>query len=211
MPLVIEKHVLGQLENNTYCLIDPQSAQAVIIDPSFGAETLVTKLKRRHMSLEAIWLTHAHFDHIAGVRGVQTATRLPLPVALHPLDLALWQDAGGARHFGFNFNPGDPPALELTHGQILKVGEHAVEVRHTRGHSPGHVIFYAESAGAAFVGDLVFRFGIGRTDLPGGNMSALLESIHNQVLSLPARTRLLPGHGEETTVAAEADGNPYLR
>jgi glyoxylase-like metal-dependent hydrolase (beta-lactamase superfamily II) len=100
--------------------------------------------------------------------------------------------------------------LRFQHNQKLAVGGAQVEVRHTPGHSPGHVIFYAASDQTVFCGDLIFQHSVGRTDLPGGSHAALLASIRTQVLTLPPETRLLPGHGAETTVGAEAAENPFL-
>ena len=107
-------------------------------------------------------------------------------------------------------DPGPKPTLFVDHGQVLHLGQFAFEVRHTPGHSPGHVIFYCANLGLAFCGDVIFRGGIGRTDLPGGNYEALMESIRGQVFSLPAETRLLSGHGLETSVGIERVYNPFF-
>ncbi|NPV55501.1 MAG: MBL fold metallo-hydrolase, partial [Anaerolineae bacterium] len=123
---------------------------------------------------------------------------------------ALWQHAGGAHHFGYNIELNLDPTMMLAHGEMIVLGESAIEVRHTPGHSPGHVIFYAAGEQVCFCGDVIFRRSIGRTDLPGGSHEQLLESIRSQVLSLPGETRLLSGHGPETTVANEVRDNPYL-
>jgi hydroxyacylglutathione hydrolase len=93
---------------------------------------------------------------------------------------------------------------------IVHLGEHAFEVRHTPGHSPGHVIFVTRSSGLVFCGDLIFQGGVGRTDLPGGDWGTLLRSIQQEILTLPDDTRLLSGHGAETTVGVERRFNPFL-
>ena len=102
------------------------------------------------------------------------------------------------------------PDSLLQPGQILRVGQYGFEVRHTPGHSPGHVIFYCASENLAFCGDTIFAASIGRTDLPGGDEETLIESIRRQILTLPEDTRLLCGHGEETRVGIERKTNPYL-
>jgi len=133
------------------------------------------------------------------------------PVALHPDDLPLWRFSGGAALFGLpHFDPGPEPTVSLAHGMHLSIGTHDIEVRHTPGHTPGHVVFYAPASNLVFCGDLIFYSGVGRTDLPGGSWETLLESIRTQVLTLPDPTRLLSGHGPETTVGRERRANPFL-
>jgi glyoxylase-like metal-dependent hydrolase (beta-lactamase superfamily II) len=132
-------------------------------------------------------------------------------VALHPDDQPLWRFSGGAPLFGFpQFDPGPEPTISLEHGMILRLGDHSFEVRHTPGHTAGHVIFVVRSARLVFCGDLIFQGGVGRTDLPGGEWSTLLHSIEQEILTLPDETQLLSGHGAETTVGAERRSNPFL-
>lgn len=210
MPLEIVIFELGPMQNNTYLLADSETGQAVVVDPSFDSLAVLEEVKRRGWELKAIWLTHAHFDHIAGVKAMAESSQPPLPVGLHPNDLHLFQQGGGSRNFGVQVEPGPKPSQYFDHEQVLYLGNQMIEVRHTPGHTPGHVIFYSPEAGAALVGDLVFYHGVGRTDLPGGNLEALLQSIHTQILTLPPQTRLLSGHGPETTVAEEMENNPFL-
>lgn len=205
----IVRLVLGPMENNTYLLSD--SGQAVVVDPSFDSETVLEVVGKRGWELTAIWLTHAHFDHIAGVQTIQQASgKDPLPVGLHTEDLPLWQQGGGARLFGMNIEPGPAPSIHFEHGQMLTLGSSQIEVRHAPGHTPGHVMFYSVDSAAMLVGDVIFYHGIGRTDLPGGSHDVLMRSIRDQVLTLPAQTRLLSGHGPETTVEEELAENPFL-
>jgi hydroxyacylglutathione hydrolase len=131
---------------------------------------------------------------------------------MHAADIPLWQAHGGAALFGFqHFDPGPQPDLELEHGMQLQLGRHCFEVRHTPGHSPGHVIFVAREAGIVFCGDLIFQGSVGRTDLPGGDWEALLDSIRTEVLVLPDDFLLYSGHGPVTTVGRERASNPFLR
>jgi hydroxyacylglutathione hydrolase len=136
--------------------------------------------------------------------------QLILAVALHPADHTLWRAQGGAPLFGYQIDPGPEPGVDLVHGQILRLGSVAFEVRHTPGHTPGLCCFYVATEGICFCGDLIFRGGVGRTDLPGGDWQSLLDSIQQQIFSLPDETRLLSGHGPETTVGEEKRNNPYL-
>jgi glyoxylase-like metal-dependent hydrolase (beta-lactamase superfamily II) len=157
-----------------------------------------------------LWYTHAHFDHIGGAAAIADSLN-PLPlVALHPADHVLWRSEGGAPFFGYKIDPGPEPTIDLQHGQILKLGNIEFEVRHTPGHTPGMSILYVATEGVCFCGDLIFRDSVGRTDLPGGDWETLLKSIHEQIFTLPDETRLLSGHGPETTVGEEKHSNPYL-
>jgi len=198
------------MENNTYLLADTRSKQAVVIDPSFDSHIVLKEIERRGWQLAAVWLTHAHFDHLAGLNTVVNAANPPAPVGIHRDDLALYGQGGGSQLFGLEIEPGPEPSIWFTHGQVLQLGDETLSVRHTPGHTPGHVIFYSETAGAALCGDLIFYRGVGRTDLPGGSHSALLQSIRSQIFTLPPDTRLLSGHGPETTVKEEMENNPFL-
>ena len=210
MKLEIVTLVLGPLENNTFLIGDPVSREAAVIDPSFDGDIIPEEIQQRNWRLTSIWLTHAHFDHIAGINALTRAFIYPIQIGLHAADLDLWKQGGGARFFGIEIEPGPEPTLFFTHGQKLFLGTTALDVRHTPGHTPGHVIFYASENEVVFCGDLIFNRGIGRTDLPGGEQIELLNSIRTQVLALPPQTRLLSGHGPETTVGEEAVENPFL-
>ncbi len=210
MPLEILTFVLGPLENNTYLLANSESGEAVVIDPSSGSQEVVEEARRRGYSIQAVWMTHAHFDHLTGLVEVVGAFDQPPPVALHPADLDLWNTGGGAWMFGVSVPRLPQPAIELQDGLLLQLGQSRVEVRDVPGHTPGHVLFYVPDACTAFVGDLIFYHGVGRTDLPGGSHEALLDSIRAQVFTLPPQTRLLPGHGPATTVTEEQASNLFL-
>ncbi|HET9913467.1 MAG TPA: MBL fold metallo-hydrolase, partial [Anaerolineales bacterium] len=131
-------------------------------------------------------------------------------VALHPNDHVLWRAGGGGALFGFDIDPGPEPTIDFYQGQILRLGSVKFEVRFTPGHTPGHCIFYVASSGVCFCGDLIFAGSVGRTDLPGANWRHLVESIKTQVFTLPDETRLLSGHGPETTVGEEKESNPFV-
>ncbi len=202
--------VLGPLENNTYLIVDSETNEAAIIDPSFESEIVLSEIKQQGWRLTQVWLTHAHFDHIAGVRTVAESVTPPLPVGLHPGDLILWKQSGGAPPFGIKIDRGPEPSILFTHGQRLQVGKSTFEVRHTPGHTRGHVVFVCHAAGFVLSGDLIFKGSVGRTDLPGGDSVKLINSIRSQILDLPPETRIFSGHGPETTVGEEIKTNPCL-
>jgi hydroxyacylglutathione hydrolase len=210
MTLTISSYILGPLENNTYLLTDSTASEAVIIDPALGSEAILEDIHRKHLKVTGIWVTHAHFDHISGINQLAKALYPLEAIGLHPDDLQLWREGGGARFFGINLRPEVEPSLFFFHGQQLNMGKHFIEVRHTPGHSRGHVVFYVKDLATVMCGDLVFRRSIGRSDLPGGDQKILLKSIREQILTLPPKTRLLSGHGPETSVGEEKTHNPYL-
>ena len=202
---------LGMALTNTYIIGDPGQDYAVVIDPAWQGDRIARAAQDRNWRIGSIWLTHAHFDHFGGAAGVADAYDVPVPVALHEQDQALWRALGGAAFFGFEaFDPGPEPTIELTHGMVLTLGDIEFEVRHTPGHSLGHVILVARDLEAVFCGDLIFQGSVGRTDLPGGSWEILLKSIQDEILTLPDETQLFPGHGPPTTVGHERQHNPFL-
>lgn len=221
VPLTFEEMQLGNLEvvvfelglamTNTYLLGDPDTKRAVVIDPAWDGEQIARAAMDRDWQISAIWLTHGHFDHFGGVSGVVNSTDTHVPVALHPQDRPLWLNHGGASFFGIqDFDPGPEPSIDLENGMELVLGDYRFEVRHTPGHSPGHVIFVSAELGAVFCGDLIFSGSVGRADLPGGDWNTLVKSIVEEILMLPDETRLLAGHGPPTTVGQERQTNPFI-
>ena len=211
--LEIHSLTLGPLSNNVYLLGDHETGRAVVIDPSFESLAVLEQAGRQGWELTAIWLTHAHFDHIAGAAEMAQAIE-PAPwIGLHPADAQLYRRAGGAGQFGLTIAQPPDPSVWFEHGMALNLAEGspaAAKVLHAPGHSPGHVMFYCSSLGVLFCGDVIFRMGIGRTDLTGGDPAALQNTIYEQVFTLPDETRLLPGHGPESTVGFEKEHNPFM-
>lgn len=208
--LEIVNFTLGSVMTNAYLVADPQSGEAIVIDPADDGKLIVAEAERRGWRIGSIWLTHAHFDHLAGAGQVADNVNPPPPVALHPQDYPLWRMDGGAAFFGMHIDPGPEPTIDLQHMQTLHLGSNEFQVRHAPGHTRGHVIFYCAGENVVFCGDVIFQGSIGRTDLPGGDYETLINSIREQILTLPDGTRLLSGHGPETTVAQERRWNPFL-
>lgn len=211
MSLEIVAFTLGPVQTNAYLIADPQTKEAAVIDPSWDGHLILTEAQKRGWRIGHLWYTHAHFDHIGGAAAIADALN-PLPlVALHPADHVLWRAGGGGRMFGLPIDPGPEPSIDFVHGQTLRLGSNIFEVRYTPGHTPGHVVFYCAAENVCFCGDLIFAHSVGRTDLPGGSWDTLVQSIREQIYSLPERTRLLSGHGPETTVGEEKVSNPFVQ
>jgi hydroxyacylglutathione hydrolase len=197
----------GAFAENCYLVADPAAGDAVIVDPGEEAELFRARLAHEGWTLRAIWLTHAHVDHLAGVAALQDGS---VPIYLHPADRHLYdQYPAQAAVFGLDATPPPPPDRELVDGERVSVGAYAFDVVHTPGHSPGGVSLVGY--GMAFVGDALFAGSIGRTDLPGGDLPALLASIHERLFALPDDTVVYAGHGPATTIGAEKKDNPFVR
>lgn len=199
---------VGSLQANAYLLCSGTSA--VVVDPGAEGAAIVAELDRRGCErLEAVWLTHAHFDHVGGLAELQRLR--PAPVYMHPADAPL---LAGAKVFAANLGLAIPePPQDFTpieHGGVLTVGEHTATVLHVPGHAPGHVAFSFADLGRVVSGDVLFRGSVGRTDLPFADHATLLASIARELIPLGDETQVLPGHGPNTTIGAERATNPFL-
>lgn len=209
--LEIITFTLGPAQTNAYLVADSETKDAAVIDPSWDGHVILAEAQRRGWRIAHLWYTHAHFDHIGGAAEIADALN-PLPlVALHPNDHVLWRAGGGAPLFGFRIDPGPEPTIDFVHGQILRLGAVQFEVRFTPGHTLGHCVLYCAQEKVCFCGDLIFSGSVGRTDLPGGDWATLEKSIREQIYTLPNDTRLLSGHGPETTVGEEKQFNPFVQ
>lgn len=204
----IQTFTVGPLQENCYLLADDDVNQAVLIDPGDEAERLLRALSG--FELTAVWLTHAHFDHIGALAAVHR--RFHVPVYLHPGDHEFFEHAAErAAFFGLVLEQPRVRTEPLKPGQKLTLGRHTATCLFTPGHAPGHMAFYLPKKGVVFAGDALFRGSVGRTDLPGANPEQLLTSIRRELLTLPPETRVLSGHGPETTVGEEQRTNPFLQ
>jgi glyoxylase-like metal-dependent hydrolase (beta-lactamase superfamily II) len=208
--LEVLEFVGGPFEQRSLLLVDVASGDAVAVDPGAATPALLGVVRERHLSLCAVWLTHAHLDHVEGIPILLAAH--PVSVRMHPGDLPLYARVEDqARQFGLALAGTLPePQLNLVPGAPCSVGSVVFEIREAPGHAPGHVILVAHDEALAIVGDVIFQRSIGRTDLPGGDFQTLLASIRTAVLTLPDDFVLLPGHGPATTVGEERRGNPFL-
>ena len=211
MAVTINTLTLGPLSNNVYFITDTQTRETILVDPTYQSTLALDYAAKNGWIISRIWITHAHFDHIAGVDQLTGLLGRNIEIGLHPDDLELWHNGGGARELGFFFEVKSEPNFFFRDKEKIKFNDCEIEVRKTPGHTRGHVIFCLPSVKCAICGDLIFQGSVGRTDLPGGDHTTLLNSIQAEILTLPPETRLLSGHGPETTVAREMAHNPFLK
>ena len=198
----------GAFAENCYLVADPATREAVIVDPGEESDLFLARLRSEGWTLRAIWLTHAHLDHVAGVSAMREATGAP--VWLHAADRRLYDRAPDqARAFGLALDTLAPPDREFREGEPAVVGGLAFAVLHTPGHSPGSVSLAGH--GVVLVGDVLFAGSVGRTDLPGGDTATLRASIRDKLYVLPDETVVYSGHGPATTIGEEARANPFVR
>ena len=201
---------LGPVQTNAYLVADNETGDAAVIDPAWNGNKILAAARSKGWVIRHLWYTHAHFDHIGGAAEIADNSDLIPLVALHQADHILWKAGGGGNYFGFNIDPGPEPGIDLVDQQILLLGKVEIKVLYTPGHTPGHCAFYVSSVSTLFSGDLIFQGSIGRTDLIGGDFDMLIKSIQDKVYILPDDTRILSGHGPETTVGWEKMNNPFV-
>lgn len=207
--LMVRGIVVGVFQENCWVIGSRQTREAICIDPGDQPDEVLALARDMGLNIKLIANSHAHIDHVMGVRGVHSATGAKF--LLHHQDLDLLRDGFGmsAARFGLDpeQKPPDPDAF-VEDGDVLEVAGLRLQVITTPGHTPGSVSYYTE--GMLFSGDTLFRGSIGRTDLPGGSMEQEMESICNKLLTLPDETIVLPGHMEQTQIAFEKQHNPFV-
>jgi hydroxyacylglutathione hydrolase len=216
MALIRESFPVGLLGCNCSIVADPDTRQALVVDPGDQAPDILAALQRLGVQAVKLVHTHAHFDHVLGTGAVAAATGAE--VLLHAGDRWLYDNVElQARTFGVPLpSPAPlppPPTRELRDEEVLAFGHREARVLHTPGHTPGSLCFFVERAGETpvlFAGDTLFRQSVGRTDLWGGSFEQLATSIRGRLFGLPDDTLVIPGHGPTTTIGAERDGNPFV-
>ena len=197
----------GQFVENCYLVTDEASRECVVIDPGEEAGLILRRITEAGVRPVAIWVTHAHLDHVMGVPRLSRETGAP--IYLHPADRELYDHViQQGLAFGIRVESLPPPDREFVPGETVRVGTVGFTVRHAPGHSPGSVCLVGD--GVVFTGDVLFAGSIGRTDLPGADFDTLIRSIERELLVLPDSTMVYSGHGPETTVGRERGTNPFL-
>jgi hydroxyacylglutathione hydrolase len=198
---------VGPFEENAYLVVDEGTRRAVLIDPGDEASRIVRMVRDSGAELEAIWLTHAHIDHIGAVAAVKR--EWDVPVYLHPADAPLYAaGATQASFYGLPFEQPGPAERTLADGDRIRVGGLEFDVLHVPGHSPGLVVFHGN--GVVLAGDLLFAGSIGRTDLPLSSPTAMETSLARVMRELPDETVVHPGHGPATSIGRERATNPFV-
>ena len=191
-------------------LVWDSTGRAALIDPGGEAERLLAEVAQRGLALEKILLTHGHLDHVGAAVALRDALSIPIVGPQHEEQFWLDMLPQQAELFGFPPAHAFTPDQWLEDGDRVNVGNVRFEVLHCPGHTPGHVVFYQPEARLAFVGDVLFKGSIGRTDFPRGNHAALLDAIRDKLFPLGDDVRFVPGHGAMSTFGHERRENPFV-
>jgi hydroxyacylglutathione hydrolase len=208
--VILEMLTVGPFQENCYIIGDEGTGEGALIDPGDEAARIALAVEQTGLEIGEIIITHAHIDHVGAVAAL--ADEYACPVLMHSeAEPMLRQLPTQAMMMGLRF--GKVPAVDryIEDEEVLEVGGIGLRSLYTPGHAPGHLAFYFDGEGLVFAGDALFAGSVGRTDLFGGDMELLLRSISKRLMTLPDETRVLPGHGPETTIGAERANNPFLR
>jgi hydroxyacylglutathione hydrolase len=207
--MILETFPVGPLQCNCTILGDKQSREAIVIDPGDDVSRIHKRLTDQGLTVKQILVTHAHIDHVGGALRLKRLTGAP--IYLNESDLTLLQMMGTqAAWLGVGAPETAPPDSGLLEGQTVGLEHYAAKVLHTPGHTQGSICLHFVPLNLLIAGDTLFAGSIGRTDLPGGNYDQIMESIHSRLLVLPDETKVIPGHGPQTTIGRERRSNPFL-
>ncbi len=205
--MIFKKLVVGAFASNCYIVGSESTKEGIIVDTGADAKQILESVKDLELDIKFIVLTHNHMDHIGALKEVKEATGAE--VAIHEDEAESLHGRSPHNLFGLAHSPPPPPDKLLKDGDSIDIGDLHFLVLHTPGHSPGGICLLGHEV--VFCGDTLFNYGIGRFDMPGGNGRQLINSIHTKLMVLPDNTMVYPGHGPETTIGDERQGNPFLR
>lgn len=205
-----ETFPVGPLQCNCTILGDETTREAVVVDPGDNIPEILTRLAKHKLTLKQILITHAHIDHVGGAVQLKKVTGAPIVLNEHDVSLLRMMDLQ-AGWLGVPTPEVAQPDLSAEDGLRVGLSSAPAEVLYTPGHTPGSICLYMPEQSLLLAGDTLFAGSIGRTDLPGGDGRRILRSLHERLLVLPDSTRVVPGHGPETTVGAERTSNPFLQ
>ncbi|MGH9589188.1 MAG: MBL fold metallo-hydrolase [Terracidiphilus sp.] len=207
--MVLETFPVGPLACNCTILGDEEASEAIVVDPGDEVSRIYRRLNDLGLKLKQILVTHAHIDHVGGALKLKRLTGAP--IFLNESDVPLLKMmAMQAEWLGVDIPETASPDEALTEGLTVGLPRYPAQVIHTPGHTQGSVCLHFAPLKMIVAGDTLFNGSIGRTDLPGGNYRQIIESIHSRLLALPDETRVLTGHGPETTIGKERKSNPFL-
>ncbi|MEO8499849.1 MAG: MBL fold metallo-hydrolase [Vicinamibacteria bacterium] len=209
--MIIETFPVGPLQCNCTILGDPETGEAIVIDPGDEAMKVLARLSAHGLRPKAILITHTHLDHVGGNHEVREQTGAK--VMLHEKDLPLYDNLGmQAQMIGLDTPIRGQVDEHIHQGDVIRFGSKgdSIEVLHTPGHTPGSCSFFLGTRNLLFSGDTLFSGSVGRTDLWGGDYDTEIRSIRERLLPLPDQTRVIAGHGPDTTIAEERKSNPFL-
>jgi hydroxyacylglutathione hydrolase len=208
--MVLETFPVGLLQCNCTLLGDEATGEAMVIDPGDNVPYILERLAALKLTLKQIVVTHAHIDHVGGALRLKRATGAPVLLNENDLPLLKMMNVQAA-WLGVATPEVAAPDENAREGLVVGIANHKAEVLHTPGHTQGSICLHFAPEKLLFAGDTLFAGSIGRTDLPGGNGKQILRSIHERLMPLADETRVIPGHGEETTIGEEREGNPWLK
>ena len=199
---------VGPLACNCYIVGDAETREAIVIDPGGDPELLQSAIDSNRLKITAIVATHAHFDHVIAAEVLRESTGAPFYLHASDAPVLDWYAESGRMFLGIELPP--PPAIDTAaaEGDELRAGSATLSVLHTPGHSPGSISLIHEDA--IFSGDTLFAGSIGRSDLPGGDSEALVESVRAKLFPLGDDLPVWPGHGPQTTIERERRSNPFV-
>jgi len=200
---------VGPLQCNCSIIGDEISHEAIVIDPGDDVEDVLEIVRKHNLQVKQIVITHAHIDHVGGAMKLRAATGAP--ILLNQNDLALLRLLDLQATWVGMASPGEVKIDQnIGPSDTVNAGSLSANVLHTPGHTEGSICLYFAAQGKLIAGDTLFAGSIGRTDLPGGSMKKIMNSLHETVLALPDETVLVPGHGSLTTIGEERESNPFL-
>jgi hydroxyacylglutathione hydrolase len=208
--MILETFPVGLLQCNCTLMGDEESGEAIVIDPGDEIGRIHRRLTELGLKLMQILVTHAHIDHVGGALKLKRLTGAPILLNENDLPLLRMIDAQ-AGWLGMETPEVAPPDASLADGLTVGLERFPAQVLHTPGHTQGSVCLHFAPLKMVIAGDTLFAGSIGRTDLPGGDGRQIIESIASRLMVLPDETRVIPGHGEETSIGAERESNPFLQ